>query len=161
MTNLPPSDEQTSDQTQVYAAALAEELRVAIGRLVRYTRAQADDLPRARAESLARLEASGPQSIARLADHRGVRHQAMSRSVGELEQLGLVVREPDPADGRAVLVRLTRKGHDAINRDRQARHDVLTAAILERVDDDERALLGRLPALLTKLYHHPDHQEQP
>lgn len=147
----PQIREQTSEQKQEYAAALAEELRLTIGRLIRRTRAQADDLPRARAESLTRLEAVGPQTIAQLAAHRNVRHQAMSRSVGELERRGLVVREPDPADARAVLIRLTREGREALERDRQARRDVLAAAILERLDDNERALLGRLPALLKKL----------
>ena len=147
----PNIGEQTPEQKQEYAAALAEQLRLAIGRLVRHTRAEADELPRARAECLARLEAAGSQTIAQLAEHRGVRHQAMSRSIGELEQLGLVVREPAPADARAVFIRLTRAGSNALDRDRHARRDVLTRAILERLDDDERALLGRLPALLTKL----------
>jgi len=133
------------------AQELAEELRLAVSRLVRQTRARADELPRARAETLARLEAEGGQTIAQLAEHRGVRHQAMSRGVAELEALGLVAREPDPADARASLIRLSDAGREALTRGRAARRDLLASAIAERLDDEELALLRRVPALLARL----------
>ena len=40
--------------------------------------------------------------------------QAMGELVDELEQLGYVVRRPDPSDRRAKLIVLTKKGHACI-----------------------------------------------
>jgi DNA-binding MarR family transcriptional regulator len=130
---------------------LAEELRLAIGRLVRRTRAETDEMPRGRAETLARLEAEGPQTIAQLAEHRAVRHQAMSRGVADLEDLGLVLREPSPTDARAFLIRISAEGRRALDRERRARRATLASAIAAHLDDEERAVLRRVPALLAKL----------
>lgn len=130
---------------------LAEQLRTAIGRLVRATRAQADAIPRARAELLGRLDRDGPQTIAQLAAGRGVRHQAMSRAVKEVEALGLIERGPDPSDARAQIIRITGAGSTAIASDRAARRDLLATAIHERLDDAERQALQQVPRLLDKL----------
>lgn len=130
---------------------LAEELRLAVARLVRHTRAAADEMPRSRAETLALLEAGGPQTIAQLAEQRAVRHQAMSRTVAELEELGLVLREPSPTDARAFLIRIGDDGRAALDRGRRARRTLLASAISERLDEEERAVLQRVPALLAKL----------
>ncbi|MEM1414726.1 MAG: MarR family transcriptional regulator [Myxococcota bacterium] len=45
-----------------------------------------------------------------LAARAGMTKQAMGRLVDEVERIGLVERSPDPADGRARLVRPTREG---------------------------------------------------
>lgn len=130
---------------------LADQLRAAIGRLVRATRGRADALPRARAELLGQLQREGPRTIAQLAADRGVRHQAMSRAVKDVQALGLVGRAPDPRDARAQLISITGAGIAALTADRTARRDLLCSAIRERLDDDERQLLRRVPALLDKL----------
>src|SRR3954465_7333719 len=49
-----------------------------------------------------------------LAKRAAITPQAMGELVDELEQLGYVRREPDPADRRAKLVRLTRLGEKVI-----------------------------------------------
>ena len=46
-----------------------------------------------------------------IADGAWITKQAISKRVGELEDLGLVKTRPDPADGRAVLVRRTPRGN--------------------------------------------------
>ncbi len=46
-----------------------------------------------------------------IADGAWITKQAISKRVGELEDLGLVKTRPDPADGRAVLVRRTARGN--------------------------------------------------
>ncbi|MPZ95922.1 MAG: MarR family transcriptional regulator [Propionibacteriales bacterium] len=48
--------------------------------------------------------------LSRLVDLSGVTKQAISQQVAHLEAHGYVVVEPDPADSRAKLVRLTDKG---------------------------------------------------
>jgi DNA-binding MarR family transcriptional regulator len=45
-----------------------------------------------------------------IADGAWITKQAISKRIGELEDLGLVKTRPDPADGRAVLVRRTVRG---------------------------------------------------
>ena len=45
-----------------------------------------------------------------LAESAGMSKQAMGQLVDDLERLGYVERVPDPADGRAKIVRLTRRG---------------------------------------------------
>lgn len=62
--------------------------------------------------------ALGPSgaSVAQLARQVGVTRQSMHRTVGELVDLGLLEVVPDPADGRAVLVRHTRAGRALVRR---------------------------------------------
>lgn len=45
-----------------------------------------------------------------LAARAGITRQAITKLVGELERLGLVCREPDPSDGRGLIVRYTDRG---------------------------------------------------
>ncbi|WUT72743.1 MarR family transcriptional regulator [Streptomyces sp. NBC_00670] len=59
---------------------------------------------------LVRLEECGRQRATDLAAFVGVGKATMSRQLRALEELGLVAREPDPADGRAWLVHLTEEG---------------------------------------------------
>ena len=56
-----------------------------------------------------------------LATHAGVTRQAVTKLVDELERLDLVRRDPDPDDGRGVVVRYTDRGRAgvAIARKRQ------------------------------------------
>ncbi|HXO08857.1 MAG TPA: MarR family transcriptional regulator [Solirubrobacteraceae bacterium] len=42
--------------------------------------------------------------------HAGVTRQAITKLVDELERLDLVRRDPDPDDGRGVIVRYTDRG---------------------------------------------------
>jgi DNA-binding MarR family transcriptional regulator len=49
-----------------------------------------------------------------LAAKAGITRQAVTKTLDELERLGLVDREPDPADGRGVIVRYTTRGLAAL-----------------------------------------------
>jgi DNA-binding MarR family transcriptional regulator len=49
-----------------------------------------------------------------LAAHAGVTRQAITKLVDELEQLDLVRRDPDPDDGRGVIVRYTDRGRAGV-----------------------------------------------
>ena len=52
--------------------------------------------------------------LTELARRLGVTKQAVGQLVGDLEQLGVIERADDPADGRAKLVRFTDKGWRAM-----------------------------------------------
>ncbi|QAY59734.1 MarR family transcriptional regulator [Microbacterium protaetiae] len=133
------------------ASALAEQLRQAVSYFVRRTRARSDELTRSRAEALAQLDRAGAQTITQLATHLAVLHQAMSRTVLELEHSGLVARQASPADSRASVIRITDAGAQALARDRETRRDLIGDMIAACLDDQERALLERVPGLLKKL----------
>jgi len=79
------------------------------------------DLEAAAYGLLVRLDSVGPQRATDLAAYVGVGKATMSRQLRALEGLGLVVRETDPADGRASLVRLTDEGFARFRSVRDAR----------------------------------------
>ena len=54
--------------------------------------------------------------LTELADRAGVTKQTASLLVAALEREGLVERVPDPADGRARLIRLSSRGRQAAQR---------------------------------------------
>ena len=56
-----------------------------------------------------------------LAQRGRMSHQAMGELVYALERAGYLERRPDPADGRARLIRLTPRGQALV---RQALHDI-------------------------------------
>lgn len=92
---------------------------------------------------LVRLEDAGAQRATDLAAYFGVGKATMSRQLRALEDVGLVVREPDPADGRASLVRLTGEGLERFRRVRDARRERYVKK-LAGWDRGEVAELGRL-----------------
>jgi DNA-binding MarR family transcriptional regulator len=96
---------------------------------------------------LVRLDEHGPQRATELAAYIGVGKATMSRQLRALEQLGLVVREPDPADGRAWLVALTQEGHDRVSRVREARR----ARYARRLADWDPREVTELARLLHQL----------
>lgn len=92
---------------------------------------------------LVRLEESGSQRATELAAYFGVGKATMSRQLRALEELGLLVREPDPADGRASLVRITEEGRARFRRVRDARRERYVRKLADW-DRDEIAELARL-----------------
>src|SRR3954452_9505827 len=68
------------------------------------------DLSRTAASVLAALRDGGPQRATALAIAESVAQPSMTTLLSRLERAGLVARRPDPADSRAVLVRITAEG---------------------------------------------------
>lgn len=58
----------------------------------------------------------GPTSQQRVAANLGVSRASITQRVGALVELGLLAVEPDPADARANLVRLTPEGRALVDR---------------------------------------------
>ncbi|WP_447039966.1 MarR family winged helix-turn-helix transcriptional regulator [Streptomyces sp. DSM 118878] len=93
------------------------------------------------------LDDGGPQRATELAAYIGVGKATMSRQLRALEELGLVSREPDPADGRAWLIRLTRDGRTRFRTVRAARR----AQYVRRLQGWDRAEVAELARLLGQL----------
>jgi DNA-binding MarR family transcriptional regulator len=87
---------------------LERELGVLIRRVRRVigerARAVHPDLQPASYLMLTYLVAEGPQRSSVVSETFNVDKGAISRQVQHLSDLGLLVREPDPADGRAMLI---------------------------------------------------------
>lgn len=86
-----------------------------------------------------------------LARGAGMTPQSMGELIDELEQLGYVVRQPDPTDRRAKLIVLTDKGRDCV---------AAGVATIEDLETDLTDSLGekghrQLRALLVKLLDNP------
>jgi len=135
---------------------LAARLRQSIGRLVRAARREADALPATQTATLGFLDREGQLTIADLARLRGVKHQGQSRTVGELADLGYVERAASATDGRVSVIRISDTGRAALHRDMAARADWLAVGLREELDDEERALLERLPELFERLARRAD-----
>ncbi|MFJ2214694.1 MarR family winged helix-turn-helix transcriptional regulator [Streptomyces sp. NPDC101062] len=96
---------------------------------------------------LVRLEFGGPQRATELAAYFGVGKATMSRQLRALEELGLVSREPDPADGRAWLIRITDEGGNRFRRVRGARRE----RYVQQLAGWDRAEIAELARLLHQL----------
>jgi DNA-binding MarR family transcriptional regulator len=114
-------------------------------------RAVHEDLQPASYLMLMSLAETGPQRSSVLSEHFAVDKGAISRQVQHLVDLGLLDREADPLDGRAVLVSASA---DAVHRMEAIAHDRRTW-LDERLDgwteDDLRgfaAVLARYNAAL-------------
>ncbi|HEY8983585.1 MAG TPA: MarR family transcriptional regulator [Streptomyces sp.] len=99
---------------------------------------------------LVRLEETGRRRATELAAYIGVGKATMSRQLRALEELGLIAREPDPADGRAWLVDLTEEGRRRVSRVREARRAIYVSQ-LAHWDRREVAELARLIAELNQV----------
>ena len=135
--------------TAADTAALASDLRVVLGRLIRRLRVE-HRFPYTQGVVLGRLDREGPQSVSDLAASERVRPQSMAQTVGDLEADGLVVRRPDPDDGRRAVVSLTGAGRSELEADRRHREGWLVRAI-EELPDEDRATVERAIVLLRRL----------
>ena len=103
---------------------------------------------------LVELLLDGPQPGARLAEHAGVSAPTASRGLEGLLARGIVERDPDPADRRAVPLRLTVAGRRAADRKRALIADARArmAAAVDPADRDRTAAaLLALAAVLEEL----------
>lgn len=96
---------------------------------------------------LVRLDECGRQRATELAAYIGVGKATMSRQLRALEQLGLIAREPDPADGRAWLVHLTDEGRVRFRTVREARR----ARYMRELAAWDRVEVAELARLLHQL----------
>lgn len=93
----------------------------------------ADPAIQARGRMLPYIDIEGTRSTD-LARRMGVTKQAVARMVRELEKEGLLVRDKDKADGRALLVKFTEEGLRYLSR----MHTMIT-----EVEQDYESMVGK------------------
>lgn len=100
---------------------------------------------------LAHIRRSDGCSLGDLAERRGVSLPTMSKMVSALVDKGLITREPDPSNRRAVVIRLTGAG-DRLYLTVLARLQKRIADELAPLNDDERDELIRTLERLADLF---------
>ena len=93
---------------------------------------------------------TGPRRITDLAACEFVSQPAMTNLVSRLEEEGWVERRPDPTDGRAVNVAVTKAGVATVEAALEARADALRKRI-EPLSAADRAAIANAIAALKKL----------
>lgn len=86
-------------------------------------------------------------TLSTLADHLMMDKGQLSRTIRELESLGLISRAPDPADGRSSLLSATAEGRGRLEAARVPQQGLLLDAIVDWPLDDIHALTRLLHAL--------------
>lgn len=129
----------------------ASELRVALARVHRQLRARiVGGLTASQTSALARIEQHGPIRLTALSDLEGISPATMNKLIDSLVERGLVERLPDPADGRASLLRLGAEG-DLVLQEIRSRNTEALREALRCFDDDERNLFRQVTPLLERL----------
>ena len=103
--------------------------------------------------ALGRLDRGGPAAAADLARKEQISPQSMGATLAELEMRGLVKRQPDPADGRRILLSISASGRRELNRRRNARVEQLAAGLEDFTEDELRQLAAAAPLIERLAYH--------
>ena len=133
----------------------ARDLRVAVSRLRRRLVDVADthELTPSQLSVLSRLGKEGPASASDLAAAERIRPQSVAATLAVLEERALVIRRPDPGDGRRQLVSLSPTGTALFDDRRRHREEWLSRALEERLTESERQTVIDAAALLERLTH--------
>ncbi len=130
------------------AEAEAARLSMALGRVSRWIRRQ-HSLPLGHGgiSALSTISREGPIRAGDVASREGLSAASMSRILAVLVVEGYVDRQPDPEDGRSILLTTTPVGEDLLAGVRAATATVLLDR-LALLDPSERAaIIAALPAL--------------
>ena len=143
----------TSSPTDPQLLALAQSFRTTLRHAVYLSRSMdsAGDITTMQMSTLA-MSADEPLRVSKVAANLGIRVPSATEQIIKLEQAGLVMRQADPTDSRAVLVHLTDEGRaawEAANR----RRNELVADLLAQLDEDETAALAAALPVIEKLNH--------
>ena len=119
----------------------ASRLRLAIVRTARRMRQEAGtDLSPTLAAALATIERHGPLTPSELAAIERVKRPTATRVATSLESEELIVRAPDPSDGRGALLSISPRGRDLLRRLRKRKNAYLSRRLRELDDGDVEAL---------------------
>ncbi|MGW7680255.1 MarR family winged helix-turn-helix transcriptional regulator [Kribbella sp. NPDC054772] len=96
------------------------------------------------------LDRRGPLRLTDLLPTEQLKQPALTSLVAKLEQDGLLQRRPDPADGRASLISLTRAGRQIV-RSRHANRVAKLTRLVDQLTPEELAVLAGSVDVLHRL----------
>ena len=139
----------------VDATALAARLRLAVTRLARRLRQEAEaGVTPSMLSALSSAERKGSLTMRDLCHAEQVQPPTMTRIVAALVEAGLVVREQDPADGRVAWVTVTTEGRRLLERSRR-RKEAYLAKSLRSLEPEELRTLEAAAQILERLTDAP------
>ena len=139
----------------VDATALAARLRLAVTRLARRLRQEAEaGVTPSMLSALSSAERQGSLTMRDLCHAEQVQPPTMTRIVAALVEAGLVVREQDPADGRVAWVTVTTEGRRLLERSRR-RKEAYLAKSLRSLEPEELRTLEAAAEILERLTDAP------
>lgn len=146
----PSSNDQPEKLSARDASERLEELMSGLTRLSTRSRlrrslvAQGSELSPTDAWLVRHLCEHGPARMSTLAAWQGVDRSTMTTAVRRLEKAGLVARDTDPADRRAIVVCATPAGHAAHRANCEAATAVLTQILASWSDAEREQLVASL-----------------
>ena len=139
----------------VDATALAARLRLAVTRLARRLRQEAEaGVTPSMLSALSSAERKGSLTMRDLCHAEQVQPPTMTRIVAALVEAGLVVREQDTADGRVAWVTVTTEGRRLLERSRR-RKEAYLAKSLRSLEPEELRTLEAAAEILERLTDAP------
>lgn len=147
-----PNDTELARDAQLALSAAADVRRGAtsLGRRLRLERS-ATALTALELSVLGHLHRRGPLSPGELADAERMQPQSLTRTLAGLEEAGLTLRQPDPADGRRSLLAVTEHGQAALRTEMGQRDTWLAAAMGAQLTTTEIGLLRLAGSLMERL----------
>jgi DNA-binding MarR family transcriptional regulator len=132
---------------------IAGALLVSVGLLRRRLRQVPveGELTLPQSSALARLDRAGPTTASGLAKIEQISPQSMGATLATLEARGLIGRQPDPDDGRRIVLSVTDAGLEVLRHRRDARTAHLAQALSARFTAEELAQLKAAAPLLERL----------
>jgi DNA-binding MarR family transcriptional regulator len=125
-------------------------LMMAAGRRFR-SRIDGDTVDPSQAALLYTLKCHGAMRLGDIAEAMQLDASTVSRHVHQLGEQGLIVREPDPEDGRARIIALSSTGLASLRKTFDQRRAYITAALADWSDADRDRLRHDLTRLTTSL----------
>ena len=130
---------------------VAGNLRIALMRMVRRLKRETDgDHSVSVVAALGSLNSRGPLTLSELAEAEGVSRPSMTVLAASLLDQKLIVKEPDPSDGRLVRVHVTNAGRRVLEQSRTRRNAYL-AKRLAGLDPAELRILDEAARILLRL----------
>jgi len=146
-----PTKQATTAPTGAVDAELAARLRLVVTRLARRLRQESSSgLSPSLTAALSTLERHGPLTPSELAARERVQRPTATRILAGLDAAGLIVREPDPSDGRVTRVRVTPAARTLLRRLR-GRKTAYLARRMRRLTPEELVTLEQAAAILERL----------
>ncbi|MFF9645946.1 MarR family winged helix-turn-helix transcriptional regulator [Kitasatospora aureofaciens] len=98
---------------------------------------------------LSGLARTGPCSAADLAGEIGLDRSGVTRRATRLEEAGLLSREPDPDDRRAILLALTETGQQTVQITRQRLVAIIEASLASWPPEEAQSFAHQLHRFVT------------